>query len=342
MVYGDGGAGKTTLVFDLAFHLAAGEDWLGIPVPRAARVLLIENEGPRPLLRKKLRRKTETWKGASLGGRVSVFESPWGGYTFDDAAVRDQLISLVNEHKIDVIVAGPLTRVGMEAAGTLAEVTAFMRLVDGVRSQCERPLTVILVHHENKAGSVSGAWEGAVDTLVHVEARGNGRTGVLVQKARWSSTYHQKAMILAWMEGESFRLEGERALRDEIVQLLQERKWLTAKEIAAPEGIGASETTVKEVLQGDHQLFESKTGDDAKEVGRHSNAIVWGLRQPEDADDADGQASDLSGDVEKSSASAFPLRNADDDEDAPRDSAASDCGGGRIQTHTRTTTGDLP
>ena len=32
MFYGDGGAGKTTLAIDLAFHLAAGEDWLGIPV----------------------------------------------------------------------------------------------------------------------------------------------------------------------------------------------------------------------------------------------------------------------------------------------------------------------
>src|SRR5579862_7534833 len=47
MVFGDGGAGKTTLVFDLGCHLAAGEDWLGIPVPRPVAVLIIEAEGPR-------------------------------------------------------------------------------------------------------------------------------------------------------------------------------------------------------------------------------------------------------------------------------------------------------
>ena len=35
MVYGDGGAGKTTLCLDLACHLAAGDDWLGIPVAAA-------------------------------------------------------------------------------------------------------------------------------------------------------------------------------------------------------------------------------------------------------------------------------------------------------------------
>ena len=34
MLYGDGGAGKTTLTIDLAFHLAAGCDWLGMTVAR--------------------------------------------------------------------------------------------------------------------------------------------------------------------------------------------------------------------------------------------------------------------------------------------------------------------
>ncbi len=56
MFYGDGGAGKTTLMLDLALHLAAGDDWLGILVERPVRVAIIENEGPRPLFRAKLRR----------------------------------------------------------------------------------------------------------------------------------------------------------------------------------------------------------------------------------------------------------------------------------------------
>ena len=36
--YGDGGAGKTTLEVDLAFHLAAGRPWLGLPVPEPLTV----------------------------------------------------------------------------------------------------------------------------------------------------------------------------------------------------------------------------------------------------------------------------------------------------------------
>ena len=52
MTYGDGGVGKTTLMLDLGVHVAAGDDWLGIPVAQPRRVLLVENEGPRPLFRK--------------------------------------------------------------------------------------------------------------------------------------------------------------------------------------------------------------------------------------------------------------------------------------------------
>src|SRR5436190_1860788 len=64
MIYGDGGAGKTTLCLDAACHFAAGDDWLGIRVSRPLRLLLIENEGPRPLFRRKLRRKRDSWKGS--------------------------------------------------------------------------------------------------------------------------------------------------------------------------------------------------------------------------------------------------------------------------------------
>jgi hypothetical protein len=48
ILYGDGGTGKTTIAVDLGCHLAAGDDWLGILVPRPVRVLLLEAEGPRP------------------------------------------------------------------------------------------------------------------------------------------------------------------------------------------------------------------------------------------------------------------------------------------------------
>jgi hypothetical protein len=63
MIYGDGGAGKTTLGVDLAMHLASGRSFLGITVKRPVNVLLLEYEGPRPLYRRKLERKLASWSG---------------------------------------------------------------------------------------------------------------------------------------------------------------------------------------------------------------------------------------------------------------------------------------
>jgi hypothetical protein len=281
MIYGDGGAGKTTLAIDLACHLAAGRDWIGIPVPRAIRVLLIENEGPRPLLRRKLRRKRDAW-GDDLGDRIHVYEEPWRQFTLATESWRQELAQQIIACEIDVLIAGPLARIGMDEAGTLAQVRAFAGLVEDLRGRCARPLAVILIHHENKAGDVSGAWEGSGDTLLHVKAAGNGHTVVTVQKARWSSEHSQTTMKLAWTAGEGFAPEdGERDLLAEIVLLLLDGKWRTVREIAATSkgGIGASFDAVKDLLEANPERFKSATGDAAKALGRQPTAVLWAVSQ---------------------------------------------------------------
>jgi hypothetical protein len=69
-----------------------------------------------------------------------------------------ELAGIIEEQEIDMLVVGPLTRVGMDAAGTLQEVAAFTDLVSDVRWRSGRRLAVLLIHHENRAGTVSGAW----------------------------------------------------------------------------------------------------------------------------------------------------------------------------------------
>jgi AAA domain len=279
MAFGDGGAGKTTLLVDLACHLAAGKDWLGISIAQPVRVLIIENEGPRPLLRKKMQRKLRGWQGPPLDGRISVFEEPWGTFTFASETCRQQLADDVRDHEIDVLLAGPLTRLGMDAAGTLQETAAFMQLIADVRRQSGRRLTSILAHHENRAGTVSGAWEGVGDTLLHVQAAGNGHTIVFIQKARWSSAHHHKTLKLRWTDGEGFELEGDRDYLAEVRTILAPGVWMIAKEIAAPTdegGIGASEKTVRGVLDDHPNVFESRTGDAAKALGRSPRSTLWG------------------------------------------------------------------
>jgi hypothetical protein len=308
MLYGDRGAGKTTLPADLAFHLASGTDWLGLAVPRPVRCCLIENEGPRPLFRRKLKRKLEAWRGASIDGRITVFEQPWAQFTFADEEWRDRLAQLIIRNEIEVLVAGPLARLGMDAAGTLQEVRAFMDLVEDLRRQSARRLTVVLVHHENKGGTVSGAWEGAGDTLLHVQAAGNGHTIVFVQKARWASEHHHKTLRLAWTDGEGFRLEGDRDPLAEMLELLADGRWRTAKEIAAPQengGIGCNPAEVRKLLNENVERFTSRTGEEAREVGRHPSATVWQVVQtPKPPESPTGSE----GDGGEQLVGGFPLR----------------------------------
>lgn len=190
------------------------------------------------LLRQKLQRKLQGWEGPPLAGRISVLEHPWGAFTFAAETWRRHLAEVVRDHEIDVLIAGPLTRLGMDSAGTLQETAAFMQLIADVRRQSGRLLTSILAHHENRAGTVSGAWEGAGDTLLHVQAAGNGHTVVFIQKARWSSAHHRQTLKLAWTHGDGFELEGDRDYLADVRNILAERSWLTAKEIAAPNDEG--------------------------------------------------------------------------------------------------------
>jgi hypothetical protein len=215
MAYGDGGAGKTTLTIDLGLHLAAGDDWLGLTIQRQARVLFVENEGPRPLFRAKLRRKLAGWKGSPLGDRVHVLEEPWARFSFAEDDDRAALADVIREREIDVVIIGPVTAAGMLAAGTIQEARAFGDLVDLVGVLSGRRVTFILIHHENKTGTVSGAWEGVGDTLLHVTGQGHGRTRLFIQKARWSSAHHATTMQLLWADGDGFELEEKPELDEE-------------------------------------------------------------------------------------------------------------------------------
>ena len=165
MVYGTGGAAKTTLTVDLGCHMASSREWLGYPIPRAVNVLVVENEGPRAMFRKKIRRKLAAWDGPNIGGRLRIEEAPWGQFTFASAEWRAGLAQSVKELEIDVLIIGPLARIGMDAAGTLQEVAAFQAYVDDVRAQVGRPLAVVIVHHESKGGRrqrrVGGRWRHA-------------------------------------------------------------------------------------------------------------------------------------------------------------------------------------
>jgi hypothetical protein len=95
----------------------------------------------------------------------------------------------------------------MSGGGTPDEINTFVGFITAVRQLVRKPLAVWLVHHENRAGQISGAWERVPDTLVHVTPRGNGHTRIYWQKVRWSSQLHATTTHLSWADGEGFVLE---------------------------------------------------------------------------------------------------------------------------------------
>src|SRR5262245_36133405 len=119
-------------------------------------------------------------------------EAPWSKFSLTDSRLLDLLVERVVMLGIGVICAGPLVEIGVAGTGSPDEVGAFGALVDAVCERVAWPLAFLLVHHENRAGNISGAWERWPATLVHVTERGNGATGVFWRKARHSSALQGK------------------------------------------------------------------------------------------------------------------------------------------------------
>jgi len=278
LMYGDGGAGKTTLSLDAVVHLADGREWLGLEVGKPVRSLVIENEGPRAKFRQILNEKLATLNGSSAGDEISILEEPWTQFTVADPGLREDVAGLVNEREVDLIVLGPLATVGMVGGGTPDEISRFEALLRELREGFSRPVAFWIVHHENKSGDVSGAWERVPDTLVHVQGAGNGHTRFVFRKARWSSEFHGSTLNLVWTEGRTFAV-AEPDDRDYYADVLKvfrdDDRWRTVHETRTEAGIGMTscQSVLAELVRRGDLMFEKGP------AGRHFNANCYRLNE---------------------------------------------------------------
>ena len=197
MVYGADGSGKSTWTIDGLIHLAAGTDWLGITVPRPARVLIIENEGPPSLFQRKLREKVATWDGPDPTPNLFVYTSPWGEFTFANADARETLREYCDEHQIEVVAANPTLGLGVGTSGKPDETQQFVDWLTECGLKSTR--TFWLLHHENKSGQISGDWGRHPDTKVSLQRDGDKpRTRLDWAKTRWANP-EQKIVMLEWI-----------------------------------------------------------------------------------------------------------------------------------------------
>lgn len=262
--YGDGGAGKTTLELDCCFNLAAGQPWQGLHTFGPQRILIIENEGPRGMFRKKARAKLAHHGNTDLP--IYILEDPWAVFSFAEEGYRDQLRQAIEDHQIDIVAAGPVNRLGIQGGGTPDEVGAFILNIELIRQQLPRPVAVIFAHHENKAGDVSGAWEGVPDTLAHVVNQGNGATTLRWQKVRWGPDLHGKTWKLLWREGQSFELEekeerSDAQIRTDILDFVALNPGCGWNHVdAAVEGNAANKRSIRDALIASGNLQNQPKG----------------------------------------------------------------------------------
>jgi hypothetical protein len=210
----------------------------------------VENEGPQEEFRRKLERKLAAWGERLPADHFHVLQVPWAALDLREEAHRAGLAAAVRDLDRDLLILGPMNDLGMEGGGTPDEVRAFHGHLRDVQARAERLVSLMVLHHENTAGRVSGAWAGRPDLLVHVVAQGNGKTRVHWQKAKWSSSLHRTTNHLVWTDGEGFERAPEEAPRPE-------RTWDDIAAYVLAHG-GTAWGPVRDAIVGDDTYLQAR------------------------------------------------------------------------------------
>jgi hypothetical protein len=250
--------------------------------------MIVENEGPREMFRRKLERKLEAWPH-ELGDRLHVHTLNWAAARLDNPEQLHRLNRACDDLGIELVIADPLDSFGMEGEGAPSETRKMMALFKAAGLGTSRAWLVL--HHPRKANDVeavdsaSGAWGGRPDLMLLLEKLGGNRARLSFPKARWAGREREPFILEFAPETESFAFicEGpeERDLAAEVEQFLELHPLRTVKEIAAkPDaGIGANEAAVRELLRDNPERFDSITGGAAKAAGRQPSAVLWKVIQ---------------------------------------------------------------
>lgn len=292
IVAGKEGIGKTTLIIDLAFHLASGEDWLGFEVPGPVNVLIVENEGPQHAFRIKLQEKVAAWQ-PTLAGRVFIQTWSWGGFSFREKETSDRARQFLDEHEVDVIIGDPLDSLGVEGVGSPEDVRKFIEVLVPLGLKTDRAFVLLhhLAHHtegsREELEQISGVWGRPADALITVKRTHRpDQIRINPVKLRHARDTLKPVVVGLVRETGGFERLGEegdaRLLEDEIVELLEDEVWRTAAEIAekAKGGIGSRRKDVEECLGNNGYLFAAINGREI--IGkdgkpRSGKATLWQL-----------------------------------------------------------------
>lgn len=290
IVAGKPGVGKTTLVLDGVFHLASGREWLGLQCPRPLRVLIIENEGPSRLFRRKLEEKKAAWQ-ADLPGELFVQTWRWGSFSLADAEAHLRLRSFLEEQAVDLVVGDPLGTLGVEGVGSPDDTRRFVAML--IELGLFQSRAFLFLHHFRKetaaeeTDQISGSWGGHLDTLIVMKPRERaGEVRLSFPKMRWAERERTPMIIGRVPATRSFEYlgdEGDAALLEPALsELLADGTPRPLTEIASAKkgGIGAAPQQVLECLEQNDHLFAFVTGEEAKQYRpkARKDTKLWSLR----------------------------------------------------------------
>jgi hypothetical protein len=211
-----------------------------------------------------------------------VFKGPWGEFTFADPEARAALTEFCDQHQVDVVTANPTLGLGVAAAGRPDETQAFVDWL--VECGLKRDRAFWLLHHENKAGQISGDWGRHPDTKVSLRQHGNQqRTKLDWAKTRWATLptdVTAKTCLLEWViETQGYNVleldsvgANDTELVQRIVTYLTEHPWAPTR--AVYDRVKGDKTRIRKLLDGDR--FDRVAGS--------RGAILWNLT----ADRSDG------------------------------------------------------
>jgi hypothetical protein len=132
---------------------------------------------------------------------VFVFQGPWGEFSFADADARLALRDYCEANAIDVVTANPTLGLGVSGSGRPDETQQFVDWL--VECGLKSTRAFWLLHHENKAGQISGDWGRHPDTKVQLQIDGGQpRTKLVWEKTRWATlptVEHPKSVLLEWV-----------------------------------------------------------------------------------------------------------------------------------------------
>jgi hypothetical protein len=157
VIGGEPGAGKSTLALDLAFSGATGRPWLGLPVHRKFRTLIIQSENGLRRLRADFSARGMT---KDLDDWIRVSEPPPFGLPISDPQFQNDIKREISVFPPDAVLVDPWNAVAKDISAAEYSM-AFSQLRSLIMHGNMRPALVISAHTrkprpgEQKAGGTA-------------------------------------------------------------------------------------------------------------------------------------------------------------------------------------------